>query len=125
MTTKTTPPKATTNARNAKKATKAQTAKAATKNAPGAKRDAKESKADGKKISQIEAAIIVLGKSKDGMNCKAMVEAMQVAGLWSTPKGATPDATLYASILREINAKGKDARFRKTERGHFALASRK
>ena len=78
-----------------------------------------------KKISQIEAAIVVLGKSKDAMNCKAMVEAMQVAGLWSTPNGATPDATLYASILREINAKGKDARFRKTERGHFALAGRK
>jgi hypothetical protein len=76
-------------------------------------------------VSKIEAAIIVLGKSKDAMNCKAMVEAMQVAGLWSTPKGATPDATLYASILREINAKGKDARFRKTERGHFTLASRK
>jgi hypothetical protein len=125
MTTKTKTTKATTNARNAKKATKAQTAKAATKNAPVAKRDAKESKADGKKISQIEAAIIVLGKSKDAMNCKAMVEAMQVEGLWSTPNGATPEATLYASILREINAKGKDARFRKTERGHFTLAGRK
>ncbi|HMO92750.1 MAG TPA: winged helix-turn-helix domain-containing protein, partial [Pirellulaceae bacterium] len=123
--TKTKTTKATTTARNAKKATKAQTAKAATKNTPVAKRDAKESKPDGKKISQIEAAIIVLGKSKDAMNCKAMVEAMQVAGLWSSQKGATPDATLYASILREINAKGKDARFRKTERGNFTLASRK
>ena len=125
MTTKTKTTKATTNARNAKKATKAQTAKATTKNAPVAKRDAKESNADGKKISQIEAAIIVLGKSRDAMNCKAMVEAMQVEGLWSTPNGATPEATLYASILREINAKGKDARFRKTERGHFTLAGRK
>jgi hypothetical protein len=131
MTTKTKTTKATTNARNAKKATKAQTAKAATKNAPVAKCDAKESKpakpteSSAKKISQIEAAIIVLGKSRDAMNCKAMVEAMQVEGLWSTPNGATPEATLYASILREINAKGKDARFRKTERGHFTLAGRK
>ncbi|HMO16201.1 MAG TPA: winged helix-turn-helix domain-containing protein [Pirellulaceae bacterium] len=125
MTTKTKTTKATTTARNAKKATKAQSAKPATKNATRAKHDAKESKPDGKKISQIEAAIIVLGKSKDAMNCKAMVEAMQVAGLWSSPGGATPDATLYASILREINAKGKDARFRKTDRGHFTLASRK
>jgi hypothetical protein len=130
MTTKTKNTKATTTARNAKKATNAQTAKPATKNATVAKRDAKESKpakpteTSAKKISQIEAAIIVLGKSRDAMNCKEMVEAMQVAGLWSTPKGATPDATLYASILREINAKGKDARFRKTERGHFALAGR-
>jgi len=124
MTTKTKTTKATTNARNAKKATKAQTAQAATKNAPVAKRDAKESKADGKKISQIEAAIIVLGKSRDAMNCKAMVEAMQVEGLWSTPNGATPEATLYASIVREINTRGKDARFRKIDRGLFALAGR-
>ncbi|MBU6175353.1 MAG: hypothetical protein KGQ60_16210, partial [Planctomycetes bacterium] len=85
---------------------------------------AKPTETPTKKISQIEAAIIVLGKSKDAMNCKAMVEAMQVAGLWSTPKGATPDATLYASILREIKNKGKDSRFRKTDRGLFALASR-
>jgi hypothetical protein len=76
-----------------------------------AKRDAKESKppkpaeTPAKKISQIEA--------------------MKVEGLWSSPGGATPDAAVYASILREINAKGKDARFRKTERGHFTLASRK
>jgi hypothetical protein len=73
-----------------------------------AKRDAKESKSDSKKIRQIEAAILVLGKSKVAMNCKAMLEAMQVAGLWTTPKGATPDATLYASILREIDIKGAD-----------------
>ena len=124
MTTKTKTPKATTNARNAKKATKAQTAKPATKNAPVAKRAAKESKTEAKKISQIEAAIIVLGKSTEAMNCKAMVESMQVAGLWSSPGGATPYATLYASILREINTKGKEARFRKTDRGLFALAGR-
>ena len=131
MTTKTKNTKATTTARNAKKTAKAPTPKPKTKDATVAKRDAKESKppkpaeTPAKKISQIEAAIIVLGKSKDAMNCKAMVETMQVEGLWSTPKGATPDATLYASILREVNAKGKDARFRKTERGHFTLAGRK
>ena len=131
MTTKTKSTKATTNARNAKNATKVQTAKPKTKDATVAKRVAKESKpakpteTPTKKISQIEAAIIVLGKSKDAMNCKAMVEAMKVDGLWSSPGGATPEATLYASILRDINTKGKDARFRKTDRGHFTLASRK
>lgn len=125
MTTKTKTTKANTTASNTKKATKAQTSKPATKNATVAKRDAKESKPDEKKLSQIEAAIIVLGKLKVAMNCKSMVEAMQVAGLWSSPGGATPEATLYASILREISTKGKDARFKKTERGHFTLASRK
>jgi hypothetical protein len=124
MTTKTKTTKATATARSAKKTTKVPTTKIATKSAPVAKRAPKESTPEGKKISQIEAAIIVLGKSKDAMNCKAMVEAMQVEGLWSSPGGATPDATLYASILREINTKGRDSRFRKTDRGLFALAGR-
>jgi hypothetical protein len=125
MTTKTKTTKATKATRDAKKPTKAQTAKPTTKNATVAKPAAKESKSVAKKRSQIEAAIIVLGKSKDAMNCKEMVKAMQVAGLWSSTGGATPEATLYASILREINTKGKDARFRKTDRGCFTLASRK
>ena len=44
-------------------------------------------------------------------------------GLWTSPGGATPDATLYASILRDLR-KGKDARFKKTDRGQFTLASK-
>ncbi len=66
MTTKTKTTKATTTARSAKKATKAQSSKATTKNATVAKWDAKELKQTepaNKKLSQIEAAIIVLGKS--------------------------------------------------------------
>ncbi len=35
----------------------------------------------------------------------------------------TPHATLYSAILREIGTKGKGARFKKTERGKFALAN--
>jgi hypothetical protein len=31
-----------------------------------------------------------------------------------------PVATLCSAILSEINTKGKDARFKKTERGYFA-----
>jgi hypothetical protein len=34
-------------------------------------------------MSQIEAAVAVLAKAKQPMNCKAMVEAMQVEGLWT------------------------------------------
>lgn len=107
------------------KATKATTTKPAKKNATVAKPAATESKPAGKTLSQIEAAIQILGKSKDPMNCIAMVEAMQAQGLWSTPGGATPEATLYASILREINGKGKDARFTKVDRGLFALVAKK
>ena len=110
--------------RNAKPAAKVPTSQAIKKNASVAKLTLKESKPVIKKLSQIEAAVAVLVKSKQPMNCIAMVEAMQVQGLWSTPGGATPEATLYASILREINGKGKDARFKKVDRGMFALATR-
>lgn len=93
-------------------------------NAPNAK-PARKKKATNepaepaKKISQIEAAIQVLAKSKEPMNCQAMVEAMTTRGLWTSPGSKTPHATLYASILREINTKGKDARFKKVDRGQF------
>ena len=30
-------------------------------------------------------------------------------------------ATLFSAILRELKAKGKDARFKKTERGKFTV----
>ncbi|MBM4090997.1 MAG: hypothetical protein FJ276_16480 [Planctomycetes bacterium] len=78
-----------------------------------------------KKLSQIDAAIKVLAKAGEPMNCKAMVEAMAKQGLWSSPGGKTPEGTLYASILRELNTKGKDARFKRTNRGQFALAGRR
>ncbi|MEQ1828248.1 MAG: winged helix-turn-helix domain-containing protein [Pirellula sp.] len=102
------------------KGTKATSTKATKKNATVAKPAAKKSKPATKKLSQIEAAVAVLTKAKQPMNCKAIVEAMQVEGLWSTPGGATPEATLYASILREINGRGKDARFKKVARGMFS-----
>lgn len=82
-------------------------------------------KSNVKKLSQIDAAIKVLTKSGEPMNCKAMVAAMHKQRLWKSPGGSTPDATLYASILREIKTKGKDARFKKVGRGQFALASGK
>ena len=97
-------------AANAKKAT----SKKATKPA---------AKAGDMKLSQIEAAIKVLAKAGEPMNCKAMVEAMAKQGLWSSPGGATPDATLYSSILRDLR-KGKDARFKKTDRGQFTLTGK-
>lgn len=72
------------------------------------------------KLSQIAAAERVLANAGKPMTCGEMIEAMTAKGLWSSPAGKTPAATLYASILREIAAKGKDARFVKTARGLFA-----
>ena len=73
------------------------------------------------KMSQMAAAERVLAESGEPMNCKAMVEAMASKGYWSSPGGKTPAATLYASLLRHIRKAGKDARFKKTDRGHFTL----
>jgi len=76
-----------------------------------------------KRVSALDAAAEVLRKSGQAMRAQEMIAAMSEAGLWSSPSGKTPHATLYAAILREINAKGKDARFRKVERGKFEFAA--
>ena len=101
------------------KATK--TASAPAKKAPATKPATKKAKANGeaKKLSAIDAAAQVLASSKEAMNCKALIETMATKGLWTSPGGKTPHATLYSAILREIATKGKEARFKKTERGHF------
>ena len=84
---------------------------------------AKKAKASGnakpKKLSALDAAAQVLAASKEPLNAKQMIDAMAAKGLWSSPGGKTPHATLYSAILREIGTKGKEARFKKTDRGHF------
>ena len=74
-----------------------------------------------KKLSQIDAALKVLAEHGTAMTCKQMVEAMSAKCYWTSPGGATPHATLYSAILREIQKKGSEARFAKAEKG-FTLA---
>jgi hypothetical protein len=93
--------------------------KAEKKKAPKAAEPKKEKAAPGK-LSALDAAAQVLASSTEPLNTKQMVEQMAAKGLWTSPGGATPHATLYSVILREIQVKGKEARFKKTERGHFA-----
>jgi len=86
----------------------------------GAKRTAKAPRApraDGK-MSGLDAAALVLAEAGRPMSAREMVAQIQAKGLWAT-KGATPEATIYAAIIREIAAKGKGARFRKHDRGLF------
>src|SRR5215475_7833427 len=78
---------------------------------------AKDSKA--RKVSALDAAARVLEEEGKPMGCKEMIEAMAAKGYWRSPGGQTPHATLYSAILRELSEKGKEARFRKTERGKF------
>ncbi len=74
------------------------------------------------KLSAMKAAVQVLAKSpEEGMRTKDMVEAMDKQGLWTSPAGKTPEATLYAGITREIAKKGNEARFRKVSKGRFTL----
>jgi hypothetical protein len=98
-----------------KKAAKAPAKKAAKAKAP-------KEKANGK-LSALDAAAKVLGEAKEPMNTKAMIEQMAAKAYWTSPGGKTPHATLYSAILREIDTKGSEARFKKTERGMFALKS--
>ncbi len=95
----------------AKKATTAKVAKATKNAAP---------KSDGK-LSALDAAAKVLSEAKEPLNAKQMIEAMATKGYWTSPGGATPWATLYSSIIREISVKGAESRFTKTERGKFAI----
>ena len=99
----------------AKKQPAPKTAKATTAKNPAA------TKTTDKKMSQIDAALAVLKKARKPMSCKEIVEAMATAKLWTSPGGKTPDATLYAAILRDLR-KGTDARFKKAAPGRFTNA---
>ena len=98
------PAKATSAAPKAKKATRAK---------PGGETP--------KRTSGLDAAATILAEAGEPLGCKEIVERMLAKGLWAT-KGKTPAATIYSAILREVQKKGADARFRKAERGKFTLA---
>jgi len=100
--------------------TKAPAKKASPKTKAGKPAKKPEPSKNGK-LSAIDAAAKVLGESKEPMNTRGMIEAMAKKGYWTSPGGKTPWATLYSAILNEIGTKGKESRFKKTDRGHFGL----
>ena len=71
--------------------------------------------------SLLDCAFEVLSAAKKEMSAKEMVAAVIEKKVWES-KGKTPDATLYAAIIREIAAKGAQSRFAKTGPGHFKSA---
>ncbi|QKK08459.1 MAG: hypothetical protein HND58_09905 [Planctomycetota bacterium] len=73
-----------------------------------------------KRVSGLDLAAKVLAEAGEPLNAKTIAERAIAAG-WKT-SGKTPEATLYAAIIREIAKKGKDARFAKHDRGLFAAA---
>ena len=82
-------------------------------------RSMKSTTANGK-MSQMQATMKALGSARKPMSCREIMEAITKKKLWSSPGGKTPEATLYASILRDLR-KGKDSRFKKTAPGRFTL----
>jgi hypothetical protein len=73
------------------------------------------------KLSALDAAARVMAEAGTPMSCKEMIGAMAAKGYWTSPKGQTPHATLYAAITREILVRGDSSRFVKTGRGTFTL----
>ncbi len=92
----------------------AKVAKAATKQKPASK----GTKAAGK-MSGLDAAAKVLADAREPMRCVDMVALVLKKGLWKS-SGKTPAATIHAAIIREINGKKADSRFKKTGRGMFS-----
>gem|GEM_PF-6897697 len=77
-----------------------------------------------KRVSQLDAAAQVLAEAGIPMGAKAMVAEMEAKGLWKSPGGKTPDATLNAAIIREIATKGEASRFSKHDRGLYIAKAR-
>jgi hypothetical protein len=73
-----------------------------------------------RKFSCLDAAAQVLKASGKPMTTKAMIDAMFEKKLWHSD-APTPAATLYSAILRELQTKKTDSRFKKVDRGQFAL----
>ena len=89
---------------------------------PKAEKSAKAPKPEKpKRVSALDAAAQVIAGAKEPMRAIDMIAQMEAKGLWKSPGGKTPEATLYAAVIREIAAKGKDARFAKHDRGLFVV----
>ncbi len=90
---------------------------------PKAAKTAKIPKASktAEKLSALEAAVRVLAEAGQPLTCREMIDAMAARKYWTSPAGKTPADTLYAAIVREIQTKADQARFRKVDRGRFDL----
>lgn len=79
------------------------------------------------RLSALDAAAEVLGRlgAKEaavGIGSTDLIERMEKAGLWESPGGKTPSATLYSALIREIKQRKADSRFKRNAPGKFSLA---
>ncbi|MCO6437301.1 MAG: winged helix-turn-helix domain-containing protein [Phycisphaerae bacterium] len=113
-TTKKTGSKKTKGGAKAKKGAAKSTAKNASAKDTKAERPAKP-----KRTSALDAAATVLKSAGKPMRAQELIATMAEKGLWSSPNGKTPHATLYAAMQREERDKGEASRFHKIDRGLF------
>jgi hypothetical protein len=85
-----------------------------------AKKAAKSEPNKARKVSALDAAATVLASASKPMRTKDLIAEMAKRGLWTSPGGKTPEATLYAAMVREINTKGPASRFARVDKGAFA-----
>ena len=115
--------KKSTKKQSTKKQTKAQPATAKPKGEKKAVKPKAKSTAEQKpkRVSALDAAAQVLKSAGKPMRAQELIATMAEQGLWTSPGGKTPHATLYAAMMREERDKGGDSRFRKVDRGQFAF----
>jgi len=112
-----TSPTAATVAKSAKKATKEATQPKGRNNGQTGAKVAKAAKS--KRISGLTAAFMVLVDADAELGAGAIVEKAAEKGWWKSD-AATPAATIYAAMIREIATKGEKSRFeRGAKRGTF------
>ena len=75
-------------------------------------------------MTLLEAAAEVLRRTVCPMTAGEIVRLVLATRLWET-SGKTPQATLYAALIREIARKGEASRFVKVGRGQFDLRQRR
>ena len=72
------------------------------KGKPKTAETAEKNEAGEKKLSCVSAALKVLADRGEPMNTQELITAMTDQGLWASPGGKTPHATLYSAILRDL-----------------------
>ena len=88
--------------------------------APKAAKPAKAPKpAKPRRVSALDAAAQVLREAGAPLRAVDLIDQMQKRGLWQSPGGKTPSATLYAAMTREITTKAGASRFKKGDKGLF------
>ncbi len=75
-----------------------------------------------KKLSLLNAAVIVLNDTKADMNTRELIEAIVERQLWTPTDCKTPEQTLYGSIFREIATKEHPRIVRSDVKGKFRIA---